>query len=51
MFETLEEKIKLDEQKETSKEKLVRWGIIVLVAAVLIFGGVYIGLHYFQTVE
>jgi len=51
MFESLDEKIKLDEEKETPKERLVRWSVIVLVAAILIFGGVYIGLHYFQTVE
>lgn len=51
MFETLEEKMKIDEQKETPKEKFMRWTVITVVAAVLIFGGLYIGLHYFQTVE
>lgn len=51
MFESLDEKIKLDEQKELPKERLTRWTIIVVAAAILIFGGLYIGLHYFQTVE
>jgi hypothetical protein len=51
MFETLEEKIKLDEAKEPPKERLTRWTIIAVVATILIFGGLYIGLHFFQTVE
>jgi len=49
MFDSLDEKMKLDEQKETSRDRLIRWAIIVLVAAVLLGGGLYLGLHYLQT--
>ena len=51
MFESLDEKMKLDEEKEAPKERLTRWTIIAVAATVLIFGGLYIGLHFFQTVE
>jgi len=50
MFESLDEKMKMDEH-ETSKQKVTRWTVIALIAAVLICGGLYVGLHYFQTVE
>ena len=49
MFESLNEKMKADESKEGPRERLIRWAVIILGIAVLIFGGLYIGLHYFQT--
>ncbi len=48
MFETLEEQIKIDDQKETTKrERIVRWAVIVL-ASVVLFGALYFGLHLIE---
>ncbi len=45
MFESLDEQMKLDEHKATSnKERLIRW-ILVVVVSVLVFGGLYLGVH------
>ena len=42
MFESLDEQMKLDEHKASSNaERMVRWGLIVLVS-ILVFGGVYL---------
>lgn len=49
MFDTLEDKIKMVESKETPEERMKRWAIIVLLGAVLLFGGLYVGLRYLQT--
>jgi multisubunit Na+/H+ antiporter MnhB subunit len=49
MFEGLNERMKTDEEKVTLRERLNRWVVIILGVAVLLFGGLYIGLHYFRT--
>jgi membrane-associated phospholipid phosphatase len=48
MFETLEDQIKTDEQKTTTKrQRLVVWALIVLVSVVL-FGALYVGIHFLE---
>ena len=48
MFESLDEHMKLDDQKEASaKERMLRWGLGVLVS-ILVFGGLYLGVHLLQ---
>ena len=49
MFDSLNEKMKMDASKATLRERVIRWTVIVLIAAVLIFGGLYLGLHFLQT--
>jgi hypothetical protein len=49
MFESLNERMKTDEHKVAARERLIRWVVIIMGVAVLLFGGLYIGLHYFQT--
>jgi hypothetical protein len=49
MFDSLNERIKADESKEGSRERMIRWTIIIVGVAVLLLGGLYVGLHYFQT--
>ncbi|MBZ5608265.1 MAG: hypothetical protein LAP38_08410 [Acidobacteriia bacterium] len=45
MFQTLEEQIRIDDQKATTKqERMMRWAFIVLLSIVL-FGALYIGIH------
>jgi hypothetical protein len=42
MFESLDEQLKVDAHKSSSNtERMVRWGLIVLVS-VVVFGGVYL---------
>jgi hypothetical protein len=42
MFESLDEQMKVDEHKASSNtERMVRWGLIVLVS-IVVFGGVYL---------
>ena len=46
MFESLEEQIKIDEHKgTTTKEMVIRWGVIVLISVLIVGGGLYFGLH------
>jgi len=48
MFETLEDQMKIDEQKATTKrERLIRWALIVLLSIIL-FGSLYFGIHLIQ---
>jgi Ni,Fe-hydrogenase I cytochrome b subunit len=49
MFESLDEKIKSVEGNTTSKERLTHWAVIVAVAALLLFGGLFVGLNFLQT--
>jgi hypothetical protein len=49
MFESLNERMKTDENKATARERGIRWLVIILGVAVLLLGGLYIGLHYFQS--
>lgn len=48
MFETLEDQIKIDEQKATTKqERMLRWSVIALLSVVL-FGSLYLGIHLLE---
>jgi len=48
MFESLDEQIRSDEHKAVSnKERVVRWALIVLISLV-VFGGLYFGVHMMQ---
>ncbi len=48
MFDSLDEQIKLDEHKSSSnKERMLRWLLVALVS-ILIFGGLYFGVHLLQ---
>jgi len=48
MFESLDEHMKLDDQKEVSStERMFRWGLGLLVS-ILVFGGLYLGVHLLQ---
>jgi hypothetical protein len=48
MFESLDEHMKLDDQKEVSaRERMFRWGL-GLVVSILVFGGLYLGVHLLQ---
>lgn len=49
MFESLNDRIKTDENRVAARERLIRWVVIIVGVAVLLFGGLYVGLHYFQT--
>jgi hypothetical protein len=48
MFESLDEQIKLDEHRTTSNtERVLRW-LLVIVIALIVFGGLYLGVHMMQ---
>jgi hypothetical protein len=48
MFETLEDQIRIDEEKTTTKrERMIRWAVIALVSVVL-FGALYFGIHLIE---
>ncbi|MGA2186295.1 MAG: hypothetical protein ABSH47_25045 [Bryobacteraceae bacterium] len=48
MFESLDEHMKLDDQKEVSSaERMLRWGLGIVVS-ILVFGGLYLGVHLLQ---
>jgi hypothetical protein len=48
MFESLDEQMKLDDQKEVSSgERMLRWGLGIVVS-ILVFGGLYLGVHLLQ---
>ena len=48
MFESLEEQIKIDAHKASSNtERVIRWGLIVVIS-VIVFGGLYFGVHLMQ---
>ncbi len=48
MFDSLSDRIKADEQQEVSStERFVRWAV-VLVLAVLMFGGLYFGVRLLE---
>lgn len=45
MFETLQDQMKIDEERATNKrERVIRWTLIV-VLSVLLFGALYVGIH------
>ena len=46
MFDSLDEQMKKDEDRVSSgKERMMRWAIVV-IAAVVVFGGVILGVRY-----
>ncbi len=48
MFESLEEQIKSDAHKASSNtERVIRWALIVAIS-VIVFGGLYFGVHLMQ---
>lgn len=49
MFEGLDQSIKTDQSKIPSKDRLTQWAVIALGVAVLLAGGLYVGLYYLQT--
>lgn len=47
MFETLEDQIKIDEEKATPKsQRMIRWVLIALLSVIL-FGSLYFGIQLF----
>lgn len=48
MFDSLDEQIKADEHKASSNsERMMRWLLVVLVS-IIVFGGLYLGVHLLQ---
>jgi len=48
MFDSLDEQMKNDDNKVgTSKERAMKWVLVVLVS-VVVFGGLYFGVHMLQ---
>ncbi len=48
MFDSLDEQIKLDEHKSSSNtERVIRW-LLVIVISLVVFGGLYWGVHLMQ---
>jgi Ni,Fe-hydrogenase I cytochrome b subunit len=48
MFESLDEHMKLDDQKEVSSSvRMLRWSLGIVVS-ILVFGGLYLGVHLLQ---
>ncbi len=46
MFDSLEEQMKSDDRRMVSpRERMLRWAIIA-VAALVVFGGVLLGVHF-----
>ena len=48
MFETLEDQMKIDDEKTTARqERLIRWAVIPLLSIIL-FGTLYFGIHLLE---
>ncbi len=47
MFDSLADRMREDEVKETTTQRILRYGAIFLVAVVL-FGGLYFGVQYLE---
>ncbi len=48
MFDSLDDQMKLDEQKESSKtERWLRWAAVA-IASVVLFGGLYYGVRMLE---
>ena len=48
MFESLDDHMKLNDRKEsTTRERIFKWGL-GLVVSILVFGGLYLGVHLLQ---
>lgn len=48
MFNSLDESIKMADSRETSRERVQRWAIILGVGGTLLFAGLYVSLQYLQ---
>jgi len=46
MFESLDDQMKVDDQK-TASSRMLGWGLGILIA-ILVFGGLYLGVHLLQ---
>ena len=46
MFESLDEQMKKDEDKIHSQKERIMMYALYLVAALVVFGGLYLGVHY-----
>jgi hypothetical protein len=47
MFDSLADRMREDDVRETTTQRLIRYGAILLVAVVL-FGGLYFGVQYLE---
>lgn len=48
MFESLSDRIKQDDHNEVnSKERMLQWAVVAVVS-LLVFGGLYFGVHMLQ---
>ncbi|HUB34189.1 MAG TPA: hypothetical protein VMA31_14205 [Bryobacteraceae bacterium] len=48
MFDSLDEKIRHDDELEVSrKERILKWAAIAILS-ILLFGGVYVGVHILE---
>jgi hypothetical protein len=48
MFESLDEQLKLDAHKSSSNtERVIRW-VLVVAISLIVFGGLYWGVHVMQ---
>jgi hypothetical protein len=48
MFDSLDEQMKNDDNKvSTGRERALKW-VLVLVVSVVVFGGLYLGVHLMQ---
>jgi len=46
MFDSLDEQIKRDDDRnESSKQRMLRWALYAL-AGIVVFGGLILGVHY-----
>ncbi len=48
MFESLDEQIRIDEHKMTSNRQRMMVYLLTLLVAIVIFGGIYLGVHLLQ---
>ena len=46
MFDSLDEQMKRDEDRIHSKKERVMMYALYLAAAIVVFGGLYLGVHY-----
>lgn len=48
MFDSLDEQVKADAKRSSSnRERMLRWSLVAL-ASILVFGGIYAGVHFIQ---
>lgn len=48
MFDSLDDQMKLDEQKESTRtERMLRWAAVAIISVIL-FGGLYYGVRWLE---